>query len=475
MINIDHRKKPLFGEEDEKNGFWFFKGLWSDDVPEAWEKQAKEWGISILVKDDEVAGVKKFSAPREIPNTVFTAAGLGDKQMVRQGITVRQPVVLYVYALGEEPGDGELVDFGWIVNAATRERVWEMTPRNTHEAGGAKKNVQFTGSLRLDAGDYVVYYVTDDSHSADDWNSSAPYDPRHWGITLSVDKEADAERVKRFEYKEVQNVIAAITKVGDDETRQVEFSLKDQLRVRIYAFGERSNTRRLLADYGYLMDARTREKVWAMDIDRCRHAGGASKNLYVDEVITLPKASYVLVYKTDDSHSYQDWNADPPFDEEHYGITLMGVGKSYRGELVEKGASVLDTRVVAQIVRVGNDARTSKKFYLDKPSRLRIYAIGEGQKRTMYDYGWIENMQNGTVVWEMTYGMSFHAGGARKNRMVNTTILLEKGDYALHYSSDDSHSYQDWNEEPPDDPQFWGITLYEAEPESPLAPPVPKP
>ena len=51
-----------------------------------------------------------------------------------------------------------------------------------------------------------------------------------------------------------------------------------------------------------------------------------------------------------------------------------------------------------------------------------------------------------------TYSMTFHAGGGRKNRMVSTKIVLDKGNYVLHYVSDDSHSYNHWNVDPPDDP-----------------------
>ncbi|HET6274190.1 MAG TPA: hypothetical protein VFG32_14510, partial [Bacteroidota bacterium] len=51
----------------------------------------------------------------------------------------------------------------------------------------------------------------------------------------------------------------------------------------------------------------------------------------------------------------------------------------------------------------------------------------------------------------------------RKNRMVNTTILLDKGEYVLHYQSDDSHSYGNWNVDPPEDSQYWGITIYKDE------------
>ncbi len=58
--------------------------------------------------------------------------------------------------------------------------------------------------------------------------------------------------------------------------------------------------------------------------------------------------------------------------------------------------------------------------------------------------------------------------------MVNTTIILEKGSYRLRWRSDDSHSFGDWNVDPPDDPQSWGITLYRDEGgDRPPIPPVP--
>jgi hypothetical protein len=120
---------------------------------------------------------------------------------------------------------------------------------------------------------------------------------------------------------------------------------------------------------------------------------------------------------------------------------------------------------------VGDDADKEEEFRLDRTSRVRIYAIGEGQNREMVDYGWIEDAGTGNVLWEMAYSMTFHAGGARKNRMVNTSILLDKGDYKLHFKTDDSHSYGNWNVDPPEDQQYYGITLYRDEAvETPPAP-----
>ncbi len=53
------------------------------------------------------------------------------------------------------------------------------------------------------------------------------------------------------------------------------------------------------------------------------HAGGSKKNRSFNGIIMLPKGQYNLIYKTDDSHSYNNWNATPPEDTDRYGIILM--------------------------------------------------------------------------------------------------------------------------------------------------------
>jgi hypothetical protein len=95
---------------------------------------------------------------------------------------------------------------------------------------------------------------------------------------------------------------------------------------------------------------------------------------------------------------------------------------------------------------------------------VQVYALGEGVGRDMVDYAWIEVQGTGRVVWEMTYRTSEHAGGARKNRVFDGTINLPAGTYVVHYESDGSHSYEDWNDDPPDDPEAWGVTVRRATP-----------
>ena len=475
-INIDHRNKSVIppGQNRSKGFFSWFKNLWSDDMGKEWEKRSREYGMDLLVDESIASAIGSFSPPREFTNTVFREIGVGDGQLVRKAFLISEPITLRVYALGELSNDGGVADFGWIVSAADRKRLWVMEPGNTSYAGGARKNVEFNADVQFNKGEYVLYYVTDGTHSAADWNAEPPSDPLDWGITLSAPSEREKKSFKLIPYDEDQNLIVSITKVRDNEYRSEGFTLKEPAKVRVYAFGEQSNTRHQLADYGLIMDAKTRHRVWTMDIDRTMYAGGASKNRYIDEVIPLPKGNFIVTYQTDDSHAYDAWNDDPPFDPEHYGISVMGAGEKFNPSIVSKYVEARDKNVIAQIVRVGNDVDKSEAFTLPRTTRVRIYSIGEGRDREMYDYGWIEDAKSGNVVWEMTYGMTFYAGGGRKNRMVNTTLILEKGSYRLHWKSDDSHSFGDWNVDPPDDPQDWGITLYRDEGgDIPPVPPIP--
>jgi len=38
-------------------------------------------------------------------------------------------------------------------------------------------------------------------------------------------------------------------------------------------------------------------------------------------------------------------------------------------------------------------------------------------------------------------------------------LRLAAGRYVLHYRTDGSHAYRDWNGDPPDDPEGWGIAV----------------
>jgi hypothetical protein len=164
-------------------------------------------------------------------------------------------------------------------------------------------------------------------------------------------------------------------------------------------------------------------------------------------------------FVTDDSHAHREWNASPPYDPEHWGLTIVAAEANFSRSDVAGYEPSADPPILVSIVGVRDHASKRVSFNLKKDTEVRIYAIGEGSEGGMNDYGWIENAETGRVVWEMGYRMTEHAGGAHKNRMFNGTILLKAGDYHLYYESDDSHSFNDWNDSPPHDPMNWGITV----------------
>ncbi|HTY37654.1 MAG TPA: hypothetical protein VMH23_11110 [Bacteroidota bacterium] len=391
-------------------------------------------------------------------DALVSMSALWDNEYVQRGFVLEKPAELTVYALGEILDDN-LDDYGWIMNAKTGSRVWQMDERTMKNAGGARKNRMVRETLQLPAGQYVAYFVTDGSHSYRSWNAAPPYDPAFWGMTIWVKDESQKKYAKTFDFKPSapKNVLVDLTRLGDHEVRSKAFTLKNGMDVHIYAIGEGRDHE--MSDYGWIVDATTRKKVWKMEYDQTSHAGGDKKNRIVDKVLHLDKGSYVVHFVTDDSHSYRDWNSSPPFDPEHWGITVSAASDQFNPSDVTSYEERDNPSVLASILRVGDDERQHKKFSLAKTSTVHIYSVGEGRDGEMYDYAWIEDANSGRTVWKMKYRMTERAGGASKNRLFDGTISLPAGSYIVYYETDDSHSYDDWNDTPPDDPEAWGVTV----------------
>jgi len=59
----------------------------------------------------------------------------------------------------------------------------------------------------------------------------------------------------------------------------------------------------------------------------------------------------------------------------------------------------------------------------------------------------IEDVIAAARLWRMRYDDTENAGGAAKNRQVTEMLRLRAGTYVVHYRTDDSHSYGDWNDD----------------------------
>jgi CubicO group peptidase (beta-lactamase class C family) len=115
--------------------------------------------------------------------------------------------------------------------------------------------------------------------------------------------------------------------------------------------------------------------------------------------------------------------------------------------------------IIASLEGVGNHADEAVEFSLEDCTVMRLFATGEVSEGRMVDYGTIEHLDTGQEIWRM-YHFETDPNGSAINRQVNRTISLPAGSYRLRFRTNDSHSYNDWGQQPPAY-QFWGIALYQ--------------
>ncbi|HEY0651837.1 MAG TPA: hypothetical protein VGD65_01875 [Chryseosolibacter sp.] len=444
----------------QQDNYWSFDGIggfvneiFSDRKRSNYNSEMRE-GMGITVSGNVIRQTTSALIESKVKDALVSITKPDHNANEKKGFSLSAETTIRIYAIGELERE-ETFDYAWIYDVDKRKRVWVMDYSNSDYAGGARKNRVSDEELKLPAGNYLVSYVTDDSHAYNDWNSLPPDDPQFSGVTIWANNKAN---IVPFKMPEEVTPVLQITQVRDDAHVTKGLTIKSAVDLRVLSIGEQSDDE--MVDNGYIMNAATRQVVWDMADRRKEHAGGAEKNKMVDETIRLEKGDYIVAFTTDDSHAFGDWNSGPPHEQDHYGITLWVTKKEDLPKIsLFDPTSFKNKDVVVEILRVRDDEQFSETFTLDRDTNLRIFAIGEGDDDELVDYGWIRNTDTGKVVWEMTYRNTEPAGGAAKNRLFNGTIILPKGTYKVYYETDGSHSYRDWNASPPRDPERYGITI----------------
>jgi len=423
-----------------------------------YDKETHAWGIELKPYPEDEHLFHKHS-PAEDKNVIIKMTNLGNNENRNKGFSINKELTVHIYLIGEGTTKSrQMYDYGWITNADTRERIWEANARLSYPAGGAKKNRLFDTEITLPPGNYIIHCITDDSHSAEHFNQMPPYDPVNWGITITALYDDLQEAVIEEYVEDKKEPIIKISHIGNNAYICEGFELLENSKVRITALGEYSKLTNRFVDYGWIINARTREKIWTMSMNNTEHAGGSEKNRIADEIIELQSAPYKVYYITDDSHAYDDWNSNPPPVPENWGMTIWPADKNFKRENIRPYDENEDKAIIASLIKIENNEHRWKLFKLDNPARIKIVALGEGDKSQMYDYGWIENKE-GKIIWLMEYADTEYAGGAQKNRLSNNTIELDTGEYTVHFETDDSHAYNNWNADKPDDFNYWGIMI----------------
>ncbi len=376
----------------------------------------------------------------------------------RTAFSLGRPAALEVIATGEMTS-GDASDIGWIINADSRQEVWRMSWAKTAAVGGSPRNRVEHVTLRLPAGRYVAYFTTNDSYDPSEWTRMPPLDPGSWGLVLRLPDSSARSAFKPIEWQPVpaSGTLASISKVGDDESKQAEFVLQKPANVQLHALGEASGNE--MADYAWLVDLDQHRRVWTMKQPATTPAGGATKNREFDGVLALPAGHYQLNYVSDGSHAFGDWNAAAPVEPEGWGVSAWVPTGPVDPATVIPVVSTAKLKPLAAIHHAGDNLNVEVGFHLDADAKVAIYAIGEGAGGGMQDYATIENATTHRSVWTMRYSATDAAGGADKNRQFDGTIDLKAGRYVLRWRSDGSHSWSRWNDDAPDNPEGWGVTV----------------
>ncbi|HJW09720.1 MAG TPA: hypothetical protein VJ483_08810 [Holophagaceae bacterium] len=319
--SIDRRELGAGRDPKRRGGHGILNAL-KAELPggtDDWAARAPYFGMEIYAKPSEAKEVATFSGPLGWRNEVLTLLATEDGGEWRSAFRLSRSVTFQVCCQGERDSEGSLMDTGWILDARTHQKVWEMDDAAAAYAGGARKNRRLVQTLTLPVGEYLAGYTTDDSHSPAHWNAAPPCDPLRYGLILAVAKDADRVVFTAVPEREPGTVLAALVRIGNDRQEAAAFTLPAAGTVRVYALGEADG--REMADGAWITDA-SGAKVWEMAVEATSHAGGHKKNRMVDQIVTLPAGTYTVHYRSDGSHAYGDWNAAPPRDQEHYGVTV---------------------------------------------------------------------------------------------------------------------------------------------------------
>ncbi len=152
--------------------------------------------------------------------------------------------------------------------------------------------------------------------------------------------------------------LASILKVKNSVNLSRTFALAKNTRVLIIAMGEgaqllsMSGGREKMFDYGWL-ENRVGKIIWKLKLKLSKHAGGDVKNRMQIGVLNLAPGQYKLSYLSDESHSFGEWNAAAPINQNLWGIQILEISASEYKQVeqnmdaIDKPNSIVGSRTTA--------------------------------------------------------------------------------------------------------------------------------
>ena len=418
--------------------------------------------LLLLVVAALLVGYRMIAGP-PAPDGFVVFVDLDPRELKHAAFELGETVEVAVHATGSfdpEAMPAGLAAQAWIVRRADREVVWHMDPRAVDRGRGNVATVP-GDTLAFDEGIYDVYYATygqAETRNRQRWRSDAD----KWQFILHLTDETASARLLPDHHpdhdvdNEADNLVWKAAPLRNNEEKAHLSEVKQRTKLDIYAVGEISDEPK---DYAWIEDAGTGDIVWGMTKDNTEPAGGFESNRKFQGTLTLLPGAYRAVSKTDRRHAYRNWNANPPYDPFSWGVALYATDT----DAIADFDPWRSREPVVSFTRVEDNERLARRFEVQQPIQVVIYALGEMTDRhSVYDYAELvkEEADRKRSVWKMNWNETVGAGGSKKNRLEVAFLRLEPGVYSLNYQSDGSHSFEHFNEAEPDYPERWGATLF---------------
>ena len=194
-------------------------------------------------------------------NTEVNIGRVSPGEIDYKGFKLSQNATININGAGAsyEKWGNNLIFYGWIIESKSREVVWSLLDEYENKFFHDEGPFSFNADIKLKKGTYEVYYTAMYGNSYYKYNGNNFSDIVREVVKVIIDDDDHPYFQKEKNYmtvssnnkgfsvnngrEYVDNIlnksIVSFVRIGDDEVKQKDFTLKEPTKVYIYCQGER--------------------------------------------------------------------------------------------------------------------------------------------------------------------------------------------------------------------------------------------
>ncbi|MEQ9104213.1 MAG: hypothetical protein RIE53_05905 [Rhodothermales bacterium] len=249
---------------------------------------------------------------------------------------------------------------------------------------------------------------------------------------------------------------------------EVSFTVERPTSIHVRAVGafETDEAGAPLAAYGWVLDRSNAQVVWSMETFRVDRDGVLAS---ADDSLRLAPGSYTAYFTsfgpTPSSREQRAFlGLKPHWTNHRDAFHLVLSTRDSDEDAIRSGMTVTaesgdaTSTPLWSALRVSNRKTMEELVRVDSDAGLRIQAI-IGLCSSGCDMAYIEDLDTGATVWEMSMENTVAAGGWEANRLFDDIIRLGEGIYRFVLTTDRRHSWNRWSANTPYNPEGFGMQV----------------